>query len=136
MNQILSSKPQDRRFLFEEVAGVMKYKARRQEALSKLESTQQNQLRVNDIITEVKRQVNSLDRQARKAERYQKLRAEMKDLDFRLASVEYSNLGTEWTASSEEFKKLEDEVTELHAALGRIESTIEETRADALVRGA
>ena len=59
VDQILSSKPQDRRFLFEEVAGVMKYKARRQEALSKLESTQQNQLRVNDIIIEVKRQCNN-----------------------------------------------------------------------------
>ena len=132
VDQILSSKPQDRRFLFEEVAGVMKYKARRQEALSKLESTNQNLLRVNDIIIEVKRQVNSLDRQARKAERYQKLRAEMKDLDFRLASVDYSGLGTEWTASSEEFKILEEEVTALHASLARIESTIEETRADAL----
>src|SRR5208283_5044773 len=92
VDQILSPNPQDRRFLFEEVAGVMKYKARRQEALSKLESTKQNQLRVNDIITEVKRQVNSLDRQAKKAERYQKLRAEMKDVDFRLASVDYSEL--------------------------------------------
>jgi chromosome segregation protein len=132
VDHILSSKPQDRRFLFEEVAGVMKYKARRQEALSKLESTQQNQLRVNDIIIEVRRQVNSLDRQAKKAERYQKLRAEMKDLDFRLASVDYANLGLEWKASSEEFKKLEDEVTELHASLGRIEASIEETRADAL----
>ena len=104
VKKIIDSKPEDRRFLFEEVAGVMKYKARRQEALSKLESTQQNQLRVNDILIEVKRQVNSLDRQAKKAERYQKLRGEMKDLDFRLASVEYSNLGREWTASTDEFK--------------------------------
>jgi chromosome segregation protein len=132
VDQILSSKPQDRRFLFEEVAGVMKYKARRQEALSKLESTQQNQLRVNDIITEVKRQVNSLDRQAKKAERYQKLRAEMKDLEFRLASVEYGNLGAEWTASSEEFRLLEDDTTGLHAELGKIEAAIEETRTDVL----
>ncbi len=132
VDTILSSKPQDRRFLFEEVAGVMKYKARRQEALSKLESTQQNQLRVNDIIIEVKRQVNSLDRQAKKAERYQKLRGEMKDFDFRLASVEYSNLGLEWTATTEDFKKAENEVTELHATLGRVEAAIEETRVDAL----
>jgi chromosome segregation protein len=132
VDQILSSKPQDRRFLFEEAAGVMKYKARRQEALSKLESTQQNQLRVNDILTEVKRQLNSLDRQARKAERYQKLRAEMKDLDFRLAAVEYSGLGQEWASSTEEFKNVEDEITGLHAALGKIESAMEETRADAL----
>lgn len=132
VDQILSSKPQDRRFLFEEAAGIMKYKARRQEALGKLESTQQNQLRINDIITEVKRQLNSLDRQARKAERYQKLKAEMKDVEFRLASVEYSSLGGEWTASSEEFRKLEDETTRLHAELGKIESAIEETRADTL----
>ena len=132
VDQILSSKPQDRRFLFEEAAGVTKYKVRRQEALSKLESTQQNQLRVNDILTEVKRQLNSLDRQARKAERYQKLRADMKDLDFRLAAVEYSGLGQEWAASTEEFKKVEDEITGLHAALGKIESAMEETRADAL----
>ncbi len=132
VDHILSSKPQDRRFLFEEVAGVMKYKARRQEALSKLESTQQNQLRVNDIIIEVKRQLNSLDRQARKAERYQKIRGEMKDLDYRLASVEYSTLGSEWKTATEEFKKAEDEITELHAALSRIEAAIEESRADAL----
>jgi chromosome segregation protein len=132
VDHILSTKPQDRRFLFEEVAGVMKYKARRQEALSKLESTQQNQLRVNDIITEVKRQLNSLDRQARKAERYQKIRNEMKDLDYRLASVEYSTLGGEWKTATEEFKRAEDEISELHAALGRIEAAIEESRADAL----
>jgi chromosome segregation protein len=134
VDQILSAKPQDRRFLFEEVAGVMKYKARRQEALSKLESTQQNQLRVNDIITEVKRQVNSLDRQARKAERYQKLKAEMKDLEFRLASVEYSALGTEWTSSSEQFRTMEDDITRLHSELSMIESSIEETRTDILSR--
>lgn len=132
VDQILSAKPQDRRFLFEEAAGVMKYKSRRQEALSKLESTQQNQLRVNDIITEVKRQVNSLDRQARKAERYQKLKAEMKDLEFRLASVEYSTLGAEWSSSSEQFRSLEDETTRLHSDLGRIEASIEETRAEIL----
>jgi chromosome segregation protein len=132
VDQILSSKPQDRRFLFEEVAGVMKYKARRQEALSKLESTQQNQLRVNDIIIEVKRQLGSLDRQARKAERYQKLRAELKDLDFRLASVDYANLGAEWKSTTDEFNQAENDLTVLHADLGRIESSIEESRADAL----
>ena len=132
VKKIIESKPEDRRFLFEEVAGVMKYKARRQEALSKLESTQQNQLRVNDILTEVKRQVNSLDRQAKKAERYQKLRAEMKDLELRLASVEYANLGGEWTTSTGEFKDAEDEVTGLHASLSTIEAAIEETRAEAL----
>jgi chromosome segregation protein len=132
VKKIIESKPEERRFLFEEVAGVMKYKARRAEALSKLESTQQNQLRVNDILIEVKRQLNSLDRQAKKAERYQKLRAEMKDLDFRLAAVDYSELGQQWMASSNDFKQAEDEITGLHARLGAIESSIEETRTEAL----
>ncbi len=132
VKKIVESKPEDRRFLIEEVAGVMKYKARRAEALSKLESTQQNQLRVNDILTEVRRQVNSLDRQAKKAERYQKLRSELKDLDLRLASVEYGNLGGEWTSSTGEFKEAEDEITGLHASLGTIEAAIEETRAETL----
>src|SRR5512147_1432018 len=132
VKKIVESKPEDRRFLFEEVAGVMKYKARRAEALSKLESTQQNQLRVNDILTEVKRQVNSLDRQAKKAERYQKLRAEMKDLDLRLAAVDYANRGREWEESSEEFRKAEDEITLLHSQIGTIEAAIEETRAETL----
>jgi chromosome segregation protein len=133
VKKIVESKPEERRFLFEEVAGVMKYKARRAEALSKLESTQQNQLRVNDILTEVRRQLNSLDRQARKAERYQKLRTEMKDLDLRLSSVDYANLSQAWDRSSEEFRSAEDEITALHAQLGLIESSIEETRAEALV---
>jgi chromosome segregation protein len=132
VDQILSSKPQDRRFLFEEIAGVMKYKARRQEALSKLESTQQNQLRINDIITEVKRQVNSLDRQAKKAERFEKLRVEMKDLESRLAAVDYSNLGLDWKAATHEFASLENEITALHTTLSKIDSAIEESRADAL----
>ena len=132
VKKIVESKPEERRFLFEEVAGVMKYKARRQEALSKLEATQQNQLRVTDILTEVKRQVNSLDRQAKKAERYQKLRAEMKDLEFRLAAVDYAALGQEWTASNDEFRQAEDEITEHHAMLARIESAIEETRTETL----
>src|SRR5574337_1539173 len=56
----------------------------------------------------------------------------MKDLDFRLAAVEYSGLGLDWAATTEEFKKAEDEVTELHATLARIEAAIEESRADAL----
>src|SRR5512136_1002896 len=132
VKKIIESKPEDRRFLFEEVAGVMKYKARRQESLSKLEATQQNQLRVNDILSEVKRQVNSLDRQAKKAERYQKLRVEMKDLEFRLAAVEYSNLGLAWTATTDEFNKIENEITELHTSLSKIEASIEGTRAEAL----
>src|SRR5512135_694125 len=70
IGQIISSKPEERRFIIEEVAGITKYKTRKNEALSKLKETEDNLSRVNDIVHEVKRQTGSLDRQAKKAERY------------------------------------------------------------------
>ena len=67
ITQILSSRPEDRRLVFEEAAGITKFKAQKREALRKLESTEQNLLRVGDLIREVKRQIGSLQRQAGKA---------------------------------------------------------------------
>ncbi len=78
---ILSSKPADRRALIEEAAGITKYKARRRQTQLKLEATQQNLLRVNDIVHEVEKQLESLKRQAGKARRYRALREEMKGLE-------------------------------------------------------
>ena len=66
VEQLLNAKPQDRRFVVEEVAGITKYKARKTEALNKLEATRQNLLRVNDIMTEIRRQMASLERQAKR----------------------------------------------------------------------
>jgi chromosome segregation protein len=77
IGQILSSKPQDRRAVIEEAAGITKYKSRRRLAEAKLESSRQNLARVFDILEEVTRQVNSLKRQAAKAKRYQELKAEL-----------------------------------------------------------
>src|SRR2546426_3148833 len=78
---ILSSRPEDRRAVFEEAAGITKYKGQKREALRKLEATEANLLRIGDIIKEVKRQIGSLQRQAGKARRYQALRADLQDLD-------------------------------------------------------
>ncbi len=77
IGQILSSKPQDRRNVIEEAAGITKYKSRRRLAEAKLESAKQNLARVYDILQEVERQVNSLKRQAAKAKRYGELKEEM-----------------------------------------------------------
>src|SRR4051812_20449651 len=77
IGQILSSKPQDRRAIIEEAAGITKYKSRRRLAEAKLESSRQNLARVFDILEEVTRQVNSLKRQAAKARRYQELKGEL-----------------------------------------------------------
>src|SRR5438045_3333081 len=78
---ILSSRPEDRRSVFEEAAGITKYKTQKKEALRKLEATDANLLRIGDIIKEVKRQIGSLQRQAGKARRYQALHADLQVLD-------------------------------------------------------
>jgi chromosome segregation protein len=74
---ILSSKPADRRALIEEAAGITKYKARRRQTQLKLDAAQQNLLRVNDIVHEVEKQLESLKRQAGKARRYRSVKEEM-----------------------------------------------------------
>ena len=77
IGQILSSKPQDRRAVIEEAAGITKFKTRKRLAEAKLESAKQNLARVFDILEEVTRQVNSLKRQAAKAKRYGELKTEL-----------------------------------------------------------
>ncbi len=82
IDAILSSKPEDRRAVFEEAAGITKFKADRKEALRKIEQTEQNLLREADILREMKRQIGSLQRQVGKARRYKELRDELKGLDI------------------------------------------------------
>ena len=85
IGQILSSKPQDRRAVIEEAAGITKFKTRKRLAEAKLEGAKQNLARVFDILEEVTRQVNSLKRQAAKAKRYGELKAELDDPPARRA---------------------------------------------------
>src|SRR3954464_3140347 len=92
ITQILSSKPEDRRMIFEEAAGITKYKAQKKESLRKLEYTDQNLLRVSDLIREVKRQIGSLQRQAGKARRYKQIAQELQHLDTQLARHQFDVL--------------------------------------------
>ena len=108
VQRIVTSKPEERRFIVEEAAGIMKYKNRRHQALLKLEHSNDNLERVNDIIGELQRQRNSLKRQAGKAERYKKYRAEAKQLFIATASVELRDLrATEETVTAE-LRRLEE----------------------------
>ena len=92
IGQILSSKPADRRALIEEAAGITKYKARRRQTQLKLEAAQQNLLRVNDIVHEVEKQLESLKRQASKARRYRVMRDEMAGVERVLFGRRYLDL--------------------------------------------
>ncbi|MBM3877060.1 MAG: chromosome segregation protein SMC [Verrucomicrobia bacterium] len=118
ITQILSSKPEDRRMVFEEAAGITKFKTQKREALRKLEHTEQNLLRVQDLIKEVKRQIGSLQRQAGKARRYKQLSIELQHLDTQHAR--------------HQFDQLQAEVAERNATVARLRIEMETSQSDVL----
>src|SRR5207248_10475419 len=95
IGQILSNKPQDRRGVIEEAAGITKFKTRKRLAETKLESAKQNLARVFDILEEVSRQVNSLKRQASKTKRYSELKSEATDYLRQLLAAKFRRLERE-----------------------------------------
>ena len=109
IDQILSSKPEERRAVFEEAAGITKYKAQRKEALSKLTLTEQNLVRVADVVTEIGRQIGSLRRQASKALRHKKL-------TWRLRHLALAHHGYHYAQVSTTLAQLEEQVIQLRAA--------------------
>ena len=128
MDLILSSHPEDRRFVFEEASGITKYKSKKKEALRKLEQTEQNLLRINDIILEVKRQIGSIERQARKAERYKDDFDKLKDIEIKLAFFDYKNLRTQNKTYAIESEDLKAREKDMSAELGEIASKISRFR--------
>lgn len=126
---LVNAKPEDRRALFEEAAGINKFKHRKDAALRKLEATKQNLTRVNDIIGEVKRQMNSLNRQAKKAERYKTMREELKGFELFLASEEYKALKQKRSENENKLEILKDKEIELTTAVSQKASSLEEVRA-------
>ncbi len=92
IGKIITAKPEDRRMLIEEAAGITKFKARKKESQRKLISTDQNLVRLQDIIGELKRQIDSLQRQAQRAERYRHIKSQIEDLELWLSSAQYANL--------------------------------------------
>ncbi|MCC6347149.1 MAG: chromosome segregation protein SMC [Nitrospirales bacterium] len=128
VSEIINTKPQERRYLIEEVAGVMKYKVRKAEALSKLESSKQNLQRINDIVHEVRRQINSLDRQVKKAERYKRLSEEMKEVELRIGKRDYLRLSEALQALQAEMARLGEIDSSKRSALSLLENRIETKR--------
>ncbi len=106
IGKIITAKPEDRRMLIEEAAGITKFKARKKESQRKLQSTDQNLVRLQDIIGELKRQIDSLQRQAQRAERYRNIKNQIEDLELWLSSAQYVNLKT----AADDAQKIFDEV--------------------------
>ncbi|MFQ5450329.1 MAG: chromosome segregation protein SMC [Nitrospinaceae bacterium] len=142
IQDIITAKPEDRRILIEEAAGILKFKHRRNEAARKLEAAGQNLERINDIVQELGRRAESLKRQAAKAERYKKYQAEIKDLSLKLYSRKYRRYQKELEIIEEEFSRhneqkaresarastLENQITELHIEIDGLTKIIAEKK--------
>jgi chromosome segregation protein len=115
---IVSSKPEDRRGILEEAAGVTKYKARRKQAERKLEATEQNLLRLSDVVGEVGKRLSSLERSAKKATLFRELRGELRELELLTAVRQFVGLRDEETARAHELSEASDaeKVAQAHAA--------------------
>src|SRR6267154_2750110 len=128
ITQILSSKPEDRRLNFEEAAGITKFKAQKKEALRKLEYTDQNLVRVADLVREVKRQIGSLQRQAGKAKRYKQLAVELQHLDTQYARHQFDILQSEIQERQTNGENLRNEIETVSAGVLRHEEEIAQLR--------
>ena len=128
VGEIVNARPDEKRLIIEEAAGVAKFRVRRKEAERKMESTRQNLARVKDILDEVRRQIGTLERQVRKAERYKVLRAELKDLDLRVAAGRHRAMSEEREAARKELAGLEDELSACRASVSGLEADREEAR--------
>src|SRR5687767_2512050 len=95
LNHVLTAKPHERRVFIEEAAGIARYKQQRNETHGKLEATRQNLVRVRDVMDEVKRQLGSLERQARKAQQYKVLQTERRELALTLVAADFAVLTTQ-----------------------------------------
>lgn len=149
IDRILSGKPEERRELFDEAAGIVKYKRRKLAAQKKLEDERQNLLRVNDILSEISRQLGPLERQAETAKIYLKKREELKTYDVNMflsefltmkeamedlegklatASEELESAQNEYENARREYETLEQELEELSGSLEERQETITQAR--------
>src|SRR5437763_1422847 len=128
IDMILSSRPEDRRAIFEEAAGITKYKTQKREALRKLEATEANLLRIGDVIKEVKRQIGSLQRQAGKARRYQGLLVDLRTLETHHSRKQLDSLQTELTGCHAEIARANESEQEIRAKIDMSENQLAERR--------
>jgi chromosome segregation protein len=128
VGRITDAGPEERRILIEEAAGITRYKSRKKEALSKVQSTNQNILRVADIISEINRQMAGLKRQARKAERYKRYQGRIRDLDIYLTLHYYDEYTRNIDEADALLKGLKDTDIEHSSRLKKLDAEVEKIK--------
>ncbi|MBP5222543.1 MAG: chromosome segregation protein SMC, partial [Lachnospiraceae bacterium] len=147
IDKILSGKPEERRELFDEAAGIVKFKRRKAAALVKMESEKQNLVRVSDILSELEKQVGPLEKQSETAKIYLKHKEELKNLDinvfllehnrlkkqldeveekYRLASGELDESTKEYQGIKEEFERVQEQIEALDESIEKARKTLGE----------
>ncbi len=143
IDKILSGKPEDRRELFDEAAGIVKFKRRKASAVKKLEDEKQNLLRVKDILSELEKQVGPLEKQSEKAKVYLKKKEELRELDANMFLLEnrrlkdqyveadknYEIASADYTETSRQYDHIKEEYERIQTEAEELDRRIEEERA-------
>lgn len=126
IDKILSGKPEERRELFDEAAGIVKFKRRKNMSMKKLEEERQNLLRVNDILSELEKQVGPLGRQSEVAKEYLRKKEELKTYDINMFLLETTRLKDEIASLEKSLKIAQDELDEVNASYEHTKTEYEE----------
>ena len=128
IGSIITARPEDKRKIIEEAAGISKFKIRRDAAQRRMESTKANLLRLNDIIAEIEKQVRSLDRQAKKAKKYQEFKVELEKRELTLLSTKYSKLAKNYKTEDEQKNSQSEQEAIERANLSSKEANLDQLR--------
>ncbi|CAM4250481.1 chromosome segregation protein SMC [Paenibacillus tarimensis] len=128
IEEILSTRSEDRRGIFEEASGIVKYKSRKREAQRKLDDTEQNLLRINDLVTELEDQVEPLRLQSEKAIHYKALREQLRTKEISMYVHQIEQVHSSWKEATARLEKLQNEQLELSAVVSKHDAHLEKDR--------
>lgn len=128
IEEILSTRSEDRRGIFEEASGIVKYKSRKREAQKKLDETEQNLLRIHDLVTELEDQVEPLRVQSEKAVHFKQLKEQLKTSEISMYVHNIENVHRSWSEANERMNKLQGEQLQLSTVVSKHDALLEKDR--------
>ncbi|GKU78594.1 chromosome segregation protein SMC [Paenibacillus sp. L3-i20] len=128
IEEILSTRSEDRRGIFEEAAGIVKYKSRKREANKKLDETEQNLLRIHDLVTELEDQVEPLRKQSEKAIHFKALKEQLKSKEISMYVHNIETVHQAWSEATDKLGKLQEEQLQLSTVVSKHDAHLEQDR--------